>query len=314
MSSLVPKAIGPGIANLVLAVKDFLKDRNAYVSLVPSTPSIPVTGAKYIPQKDLDVPNKCILDMRTTNGGQCETSIQCSGDGAIAEKLPDWNVCYLHGRQYFTHPKIGDFSIEYTQAGGVDGNKEDGLHHPVIQMANLNNWEPLNVDNIIDSSSGGHGNLCKKSNDGIHPSIHYQCGIPEIGRVAYGLSNLSPADPAPGFTPGWCTMHIAQHQRNEYGIGPDYAFDVVLFDNAKKVIGSVQRAGIDGNSKTLSFTSYLPYTVEITAKGGDNDPVVFKYGDQTWDSNDEGHQSTLGKGPRHGYEAGNREGDMGFSC
>lgn len=155
------------------------------------------------------------------------------------------------------HPKIGDFSIEYTQAGGVNGNKEDGLHHPVIKMANLNNWEPINVDAIIDSSSGGHGNLCKKSHDGIHPSIHYQCVIPEKGRVAFGLSNLSPADPVPGFTPGWCTMHIAQHQRNEYGIGPDYAFDVVLFDNAKKVIGSTQRAGIDGNTKILSFTSYL---------------------------------------------------------
>jgi hypothetical protein len=105
-------------------------------------------------------------------------------------------------------------------------------------------------------------------------------------------------------------MHIAQHQRNEYGIGPDYAFDVVLFDNANKVIGSVRCAGIDGNTQTMSFTSYLPYTVEITAKGGDNDHVVFKYGDQTWDSNDQGHQSTLGNGPRHGCEAGNREGDV----
>jgi hypothetical protein len=45
-------------------------------------------------------------------------------------------------------------SIEYTIAGGIDGDKEDGLHHPVIQLANLNNWEPLNVDQIVADSKG----------------------------------------------------------------------------------------------------------------------------------------------------------------
>jgi hypothetical protein len=109
-------------------------------------------------------------------------------------------------------------------------------------------------------------------------------------------------------------MHIVQHQRNEYGIGADYAFDVIIYDAAKRVIGSVQRAAINPNSKTLSVTSHLPYTVEIEAKGGDNDPVVFKYGAQTWQNNDKSHQSTFSNGPEHGYEYGDREGDMGFTC
>jgi hypothetical protein len=152
----------------------------------------------------------------------------------------------------------------------------------------------------VDSKDNKHGNLCDKSNDGIHPSVHYKCGIPTIGSVAFGISNLQQQDSASGFTPGWCTVHVAQHQRNQYG--------------AKKVVGSTQKHGIDGASKSLSVASYLPNALEVIAKGGDFDPVVFKYGGMTWDSNDKAHQSTLGSGPRHGYEGGNREGDMGFSC
>jgi hypothetical protein len=166
----------------------------------------------------------------------------------------------------------------------------------------------------VDSKDNKHGNLCDKSNDGIHPSVHYKCGIPTIGSVAFGISNLQQQDSASGFTPGWCTVHVAQHQRNQYGVGADYAFDVVIFDGAKKVVGSTQKHGIDGASKSLSVASYLPNALEVIAKGGDFDPVVFKYGGMTWDSNDKAHQSTLGSGPRHGYEGGNREGDMGFSC
>lgn len=56
------------------------------------------------------------------------------------------------------------------------------------------------------------------------------------------------------------------------------------------------------------MTSKLPFTLEIEAKGGDPDPVVFKYGDQTWTTGDGTHGITLGNGPRWGYENGNREG------
>lgn len=205
-------------------------------------------------------------------------------------------------------------SIEYTKAGGKDGNKEDGLHHPLLKIANLNNWEDFDVQSFIDQSKGEHGKLCDKTKFDGGRGIEYICGIPKVGTAAFGLSIFKPVDPSPGFTSGWCTMHVVQHQRNEYGIGADYAFDVILYDAAHKIIGLTQRQPIDPVTKSLSLTSHLPLTVEIEAKGGDNDPVVFKYGRQTWRSGDGTHQSTLGNGPEHGYEYGNREGDMGFTC
>jgi hypothetical protein len=170
------------------------------------------------------------------------------------------------------------------------------------------------VQKFIDESKGDTGNLCEKKKNTQGRGISYTCGIPKIGTAAFGLSIFKPVDPAPGFTPGWCTMHVVQYQRNEYGIGADYAFDVIVYDAAGKVIGLTQQQPIDGNSKTLSVTSHLPWTVEVEAKGGDSDPVIFKYGDQTWQNNEASHQSTFGNGPRHGFEYGNREGDMGFTC
>lgn len=107
---------------------------------------------------------------------------------------------------------------------------------------------------------------------------------------------------------------MVQYQRNEYGIGSEYAFDAIIYDNDKKIVGKMQRGAIDPTSKSLSVTSKLPYTVEIEAKGGDTDPVKFSYGGQVWQDNDQGHQSTFTNGKEHGYEYGNREGDMGFSC
>ncbi|KAJ4375394.1 hypothetical protein N0V83_002481 [Neocucurbitaria cava] len=209
---------------------------------------------------------------------------------------------------------IAEFSIQYTKAGGVDGNSEDGLHNPILKFANLNNWEAMDVQAFIDNSAGEHGNLCKKTKANLGRSIVYECGIPKLGTSAFGLSIYKPVDESPGFTSGWCTMHVVQHQRNEYGIGGEYAFDVIIYDAAGKVIGSTQAAPIDGSSKSLSVSSHLPYTVDLIASGGDADPVVFKYGDQTWQNGDGSHQNTLGNGPENGYEYGDREGDMGFNC
>ncbi|KAH7408213.1 hypothetical protein DE146DRAFT_645574 [Phaeosphaeria sp. MPI-PUGE-AT-0046c] len=284
---------GMGPVSLYLAIKDYLKDANAY---------------------DPSVPNKCNIFMATTAGGNCETSINCRMSDNAYEKLPGWNVCYLGGRQYFNHPDIGDFSITFSKAGGKDGNHEDGLHDPILQFANLNDWEPMDVQKIMDDSKGKHGNLCKKTNVAGTQRITYECGIPKIGTAAFGLSIFKPVDPAPGFAPGWCTMHVIQHQRNEYGVGSEYEFDVIIYDHDKKVIGKVQRAAINAGSKTLSVTSKLPYTVEVEAKGGDTDPVKFSYGGQVWQNNDKSHQSTFSNGKEHGYEYGNREGDMGFTC
>jgi hypothetical protein len=46
--------------------------------------------------------------METTDGGNCRTTVNCKGGDNNYEKLPDWNVCYLGGRQYFNRPELGD--------------------------------------------------------------------------------------------------------------------------------------------------------------------------------------------------------------
>lgn len=105
-------------------------------------------------------------------------------------------------------------------------------------------------------------------------TIYYYCGIPKIGQAAFGISNYNPSAPAPGFTPGGCSMHVVQYQRGEFGVGLLYAFDVVVFDNAKKQIATLQKAPIDGATLTLTVDktnggSQLPLPILITAGGGD---------------------------------------------
>lgn len=109
-------------------------------------------------------------------------------------------------------------------------------------------------------------------------------------------------------------MHVVQWQRNRDGVSDDYDFDVLIYDDNKTKIGQVVKTAIDPGTKSLSVTSLLPLTVVVTAKGDDTGSVGFAYGDQSWSSGDGSHQSTLGTGPKYGFESGKREGNMGFTC
>jgi hypothetical protein len=85
VKSMLPSSLeargfnGMGPVSLYLAVKDYLKDRNAY---------------------DPSVPNKCVLVVSTTDGGHCTTSINCENNDVNFRKVGDWNVCYLNGNQF----------------------------------------------------------------------------------------------------------------------------------------------------------------------------------------------------------------------
>ncbi len=118
-------------------------------------------------------------------------------------------------------------------------------------------------------------------------------------------------------------MHVVQYQRDEFGVGNDYAFDVVIYDNNKKEIGLVQKASIDAGTKQLDVTSALPYVVILTAAGDDHANVQFAYAGQSWQCGDGttsqntcdlGIDSNGKKEPDYGYENGNRKGDMSFQC
>lgn len=56
---------------------------------------------------------------------------------SVAQGQMSNSFSYHLGRQYFNDPLIGDYSINYTQAGGVNGNTQDGLHHPILQVADV---------------------------------------------------------------------------------------------------------------------------------------------------------------------------------
>ena len=94
------------------AVKEFLKDRNAYVSLSIhplKTATLQIgPSANLAVWQDYDVPNKCNVKVETTAGAECRTLVNCGPGDNNYQLMPEWNVCYLGGRQYFSRPEIGD--------------------------------------------------------------------------------------------------------------------------------------------------------------------------------------------------------------
>ncbi|KAF2635693.1 hypothetical protein P280DRAFT_473621 [Massarina eburnea CBS 473.64] len=282
---------GMNIGQLVSAILDYLKDANAY---------------------DEDIEDRCILAIGTWRGGECTGNIKC-GTGISYTEVGPWNNCYLNGVNQLYNKDFGHFNITYTQAGGVNSDR-DGLHHPVIEIEGFEG--SLEIQPLADAYSSDGGNVCKAMRD-FDESLGWTCGFPVAGAHSFfGMSIIPDDDPEPGFTPGWCTAHVNQYQRNEYRTGAKYRFDVVMYDAAGKQIGHTQRDEVD-DSGTLTVTSRLPYVLILHSGQNDNDFVSFEYAGQSWscDDNDGGdHSCTLGNGQEHGYENGDREGDMGWTC
>ena len=82
--------------------------------------------------QDLNVPDTCKLTLATSSGSNCKAFLFCDdhslqGQDEIGHVVNDgWNVCYKDGEQQMHDDAIGDFSVTFTAAGGVDGNTEDG--------------------------------------------------------------------------------------------------------------------------------------------------------------------------------------------
>jgi hypothetical protein len=74
-------------------------------------------------------------------------------------------------------------------------------------MANLNNWEPIDVQKIIDDQKDQDaGRLCKTGGIDAVRQLEWTCALPEVGTAGFGISNFPAPDASEGFTPGWCTM------------------------------------------------------------------------------------------------------------
>jgi hypothetical protein len=77
-------------------------------------------------------------------------------------------------------------------------------------MANLNNWESIDVQQIIDNQKGQDaGRLCKTGGLDAISMLAWTCALPEVGTAGFGISNFPAPDGSDGFTPGWCTMVIS---------------------------------------------------------------------------------------------------------
>ncbi|CAJ2505382.1 Uu.00g127760.m01.CDS01 [Anthostomella pinea] len=263
---------------------------------------------------DPDVPDKCVIETITSEGGNCRTYVQCEETDQQGDDMGAWNVCYLGGRQYFTHDEIGDCSITYTQAGGQNGVTEDGLHHPVIQFAQLDNWEEVNFEDILAKQGDKEtGNLVLKKKEIGPKDIIYEIGIPKLARAstsAFGISLIMDDADKPG------TAHVVQYQKNEFGTGAKYQLEAQIFDGAGDQIGHTGKTEVD-DSGFISLASKLPNQVVFQVGAVDSDPLKACYASDCWtcDDGDGGaHACNVGNGPRNGFENGDREGDMGFTC
>lgn len=122
-------------------------------------------------------------------------------------------------------------------------------------------------------------------------------------------NNASAPPPSQPYTPGWCGVHVTQYQKsNPSDPNSHYKLDITIKDGAQVQIGSV--LGADAPAEVaVDVGSALPYVLEVIAQNGDDDAVLFRYGDQSWGSNDQAHHCDFGA-----YDSGNRNGDCGFSC
>ena len=189
-------------------------------------------------------------------------------------------------------------------------------------MENLNDWEPIKVQDIIDSYADDQkgGMLCHGPMDYlIDETLSWECGLPQKGKQAFGLSNIGPdAGDDYKYKKGTCSAHVVQYQKNELGNGNEYAFDVTIRDAAGTQIGHVQHQPINPKKgMRLSVPSKLPWTLDIIVGLVDDDFVKMAYAGQVWTCDGEdggGHECTLGNGDEHGYENGDREGDVKWQC
>lgn len=104
--------------------------------------------------------------------------------------------------------------------------------------------------------------------------------MPKIGKGqgSTGLDSNAPTNSA-GYAPGWCGLHVVQHQKPNPATD-SYTLNVSLKDDNENEIGNA------ASGPTLSLGSKLPYTVEIQTHNVDADAVTFQYAGQSWDSND----------------------------
>lgn len=188
----------------------------------------------------------------------------------------------------------------------------DGSGDPVPNRQNI----ALKVTTVgpdVDGCPGSNYVLvaddCKKAfsalNNGCDTNTRTEKkgGIFNYRCLKYNLSGTG----TPKYKPGWCGLHITQHQKPDPSKDA-YTLEVLIKDADSMIIGNTLGA-VDARNpiRVLGFGGQLAEQLIVTTGGVDADPVKFEYGDQHWDSKSK--QCKMG-----GYDSGKREGDCGFNC
>jgi len=139
------------------------------------------------------------------------------------------------------------------------------------------------------SNDSGYKAMCR--NDGAG-GVHSGCSSTED--VTASGESVS------GFTPGWCGIHIVQHQKPDPA-KDNYKFDISLFDH----VGVPTGAGVGADSHLLNV-------MVVTAGRVDASVVPFAYGDQSFGSTDQQHHCNFAVD--FDSDTHTRSGDCGFSC
>ena len=227
----------------------------------------------------------------------------------VTKSYDDYKVCEVGKQQYWHDDRIGDFSIEYSKAGGINGEKKDGLHAPILRVKNIQNWEPIKVDDVawyLEDSNYDHAKngprLCYYKLKETSQKLDWGCGIPRMGKGGYNLENDFP-DGEKGYATGQCGIHIVQHQKPKPT--DPYSLEVNLKDANQDDLGTVSKQVLTDNK--LSVPGKLPMTVEFRTGAVDADPIEIAYGGDSWNTNDK-------RCSQGAYDSGSRQIDCQFAC
>lgn len=134
------------------------------------------------------------------------------------------------------------------------------------------------------------------------PPSHSPSSIPSLYPLTfYRGKDSDSTSGGSNYTPGWCGVHVTQHQKeNPSDPSSHYHLDVTIYDGAQKEIGKVTNQDAPAG-QGVGVTSALPWVLIVTAQKVDKDAVLFNYSDQSWGSNDQEQHCDFGK-----YDSGNR--------
>jgi hypothetical protein len=185
--------------------------------------------------------------METRDGANCKATVTCDdGEKEYNPGGATWNVCYVGGRQYFTDPHIGDFSITFTERDSP--GQGEGLTTPILQLKDVGDWKEIPVNDLAQATDDHFdcercdGIGCSPFRDcGKGPYIchwgdfgnkyistsrtkKWECGVPKIGKGGGGLDSNAPINDK-GYAPSWCGFHVTQYQKPDPS-KDDYSLEI----------------------------------------------------------------------------------------